>query len=120
MLNIHSENIGDIAIVECEGTLSELESANRLRNAVTSKKQARVIVIDLSKIRVISGFGVDMMLFLQRWTYDRRIELKFFNPSTLVKTILEKASSFCEFDFPALQETMAILAGAQRNNRAAA
>jgi len=120
MLNIHSENIGDIAIVECEGTLSELESANRLRNAVTSKKQARVIVIDLSKIRVISGFGVDMMLFLQRWTYDRRIELKFFNPSTLVKTILEKASSFCAFDFPALHETMAILTGAQRNNRAAA
>jgi len=40
--------------------------------------------------------------------------------STLVKTILEKASSFCAFDFPALHETMAILTGAQRNNRAAA
>ena len=57
MLSIHIENIADIAIVECEGRIVQSEAAFNLRDAVTSQRDARIIVLDLSEVRAIEGGG---------------------------------------------------------------
>jgi hypothetical protein len=48
------------AVVRSEVTL-------KLREAVTSLGDARVIVLDLSDVRAIESGGPGMLLFLQRW-----------------------------------------------------
>src|ERR1700730_15282314 len=55
MLSVSIENIGDLAVIECEGRVVRSEAAFRLREAVTSQQDARIIVLDLSHRRRWSG-----------------------------------------------------------------
>ena len=41
MLSLHVENIADISIVECEGRIVRSEAALKLREVVTSQRNAR-------------------------------------------------------------------------------
>ena len=110
MLEIHIENIGDIRIVECEGRIVRSEAAFRLRDAVTSQRAARTIVLDLSEVRAIEGGGLGMLWFLQRWAYERGIRLKLFNPIDSVRDRLRCACPTPPFDIATLQEMMALRA----------
>jgi anti-anti-sigma regulatory factor len=112
MFNLHIENIGEIAVIECEGRLVRSEAALKLREAVKLQSDARIIVLDLSEVPVIEGGGLGMLVFLQRWTYDHEIRLKLFNPRQSVRCRLERASSMREFDIVTLDEMMALLAHA--------
>ncbi len=112
MLSVHIENIGDLAVVECEGRAVRSEAALKLREAVTSQREARIIVLDLSEVRAIEGGGLGMLVLLQRWAYDHDIRLKLFNPTKSVQDRLEHASSMREFDIATLDEMMALLARA--------
>jgi anti-anti-sigma regulatory factor len=114
MLTIMSETVGDLAIVECAGLITERDSANHLRAAVTSQCWARTIVVDLSEVRVIATFGVDVLVLLQRWAHEKKINLKLFNPTGFVRDSLQRCGSFFAFEFPTLQEMMTILGNAQR------
>ncbi len=109
MLSVRSENIGDMAVIECEGRIVRSEAAFKLREAVTSQRGARIIVLDLSEVSAIEGGGLGMLVFLQRWAYDQDIRLKLFNPHQSVRDRLEQANSMQEFDIAALDEMMALL-----------
>jgi anti-anti-sigma regulatory factor len=115
MLSVHIENIGDMALIECEGRIVRSEAAFTLREAVNLQCDARVIVLDLSEVSAIEGGGLGMLAFLQRWAHDHDIRLKLFNPRQSVRDRLEQASSMREFDIVTLDEIMALLAhfGAQ-------
>ena len=39
MLGVHIENIGDMAVIECEGRIVRSEAASKLRAAVNSRKE---------------------------------------------------------------------------------
>lgn len=119
-MSIYVENISDMAIVECEGKIVRSEDASQLRKAVISQADARIVVLDLSEVRVIDGGGLAMLLFLRRWTQDRDIQLKLFNPTTLVKYRLERANPTPQFDFVPLNEMMALLARSDKRYAAAA
>ena len=110
MQGIHIENIGDIAIVECEDRIVRSETALKLRDAVTSQRDARILVLDLSEVRAIEGGGLGMLLFLQRWAHEHDIRLKLFNPTNSVRYSLERANSMLQFDIATLEEMMALLA----------
>lgn len=112
MLKISVENIGDLAIVECEGRIVQSNAAFELREAVTSQTDARTVVLDLFEVSAIEGGGLGMLVFLQRWAQDHDIRFKLFNPSNFVRDRLQKASSMSEFDIPTLHEMMALLAQA--------
>ena len=114
MLKINVDNIGDLAVVECEGRIVQSDAAFRLRDAVTLQGDARTVVLDLSEVNAIEGGGLGMLVFLQRWAQDRDIRFKLFNPSRSVRERLKKVSSMSEFDIPTLDEMMALLAGADR------
>jgi anti-anti-sigma factor len=110
MLTIYIENIGDMAVIECEGRIVQSEDALKLRKAVNLQADARTIVLDLSEVSAIAGGGLGMLVFLQRWAQDQDIRLKLFNPRESVRNMLEHASSMRDFDIATLDEMMALLA----------
>lgn len=85
------------------------EDAFILRKAVVSQPDARVVVLDLSEVHLIQSSGLGMLLLLQRWSHGRNIQLKLFNPTSLVKHVLDRANPTPHFDFATLDEMMALL-----------
>ena len=112
MLSVHIDNIGEMAVIECEGRIVRSEAAFKLRAAVNSQSDARIIVLDLSEVPAIEGGGLGMLMFLQRWAHDHDIRLKLFKPRQSVRDRLEHANSMREFDVDTLDEMMALLARA--------
>jgi hypothetical protein len=114
MSNVHIDNVGDMAVVECEGRFVRSDAAFKLRDAVTSQAQARVIVVDLTELQAIGNGVIGMLVFLQRWAYDRDIRFKLFNPTRFVRDKLEHASSMSAFHIAGLDEMMALLGQADQ------
>jgi anti-anti-sigma regulatory factor len=109
MLKFNLENIGGLAIVECEGRIVQSESAFKLRDIVTSQSDARTVVIELTEVRAIEDGGLGMLVFLQRWARDHDIRLKLFNPSRSVRERLTLVSPLARFDIPTLDEMLVLL-----------
>jgi anti-anti-sigma regulatory factor len=112
MLSVHMENIGEMAVIECEGRIVRSEDAFELRRVVNLQSDARIIVLDLSEVTAIEGGGLGMLAFLQRWAHDNDIRLKLFNPRQSVRDTLEHASSMRGFDIATLDEMMALAVSA--------
>ena len=120
MLALCIEKIGELAVVECEGRIVRSEAAIKLREAVTSLRTARIIVLDLSEVRAIEGGGLGMLLFLGRWAHSHDIQFKLFNPSRSVRDRLELVTSIAELDIATFHEMMELLANADRRHALAA
>ena len=114
MSDIHIDKVGDMAVVECEGRFVKSETAFQLREAVTSQTGARTVVLDLTEMDAIGGGVVGMLVFLQRWAYDRDIRFKLFNPSRSVRERLAETNAMSEFEIASLDEMMALLGKADR------
>src|SRR5271167_3446346 len=99
MLSVHIENIGEMAVVQCEGRIVRSEVAFKLCEAVCSQRNARIIVLDLSEVPAIEGGALGMLMFLQHWAQEHDIRLKLFNPRQSVQDRLELA----EFDIATLE-----------------
>lgn len=91
MFDIHLENVGDVAVVQCEGRIVQSDAAFRLRDVIRSQRNCRVVVVDLSEVEEIEGGGLGMLAYMQRWAHTHNIKLKLFNPSTMVHDRLERA-----------------------------
>lgn len=117
MLNVHIENVGETAVIQCDGRIVRSESAFKLREAVSLQCDCRIILLDLSEVPAIDGGGLGMLVFLQRWAQDHDIRLKLFNPNQFVRDRLERVSSMREFDIVTLDEVMALLAQAEGKTR---
>lgn len=111
MLNVIVENIGEgeLAVVTCAGRMTENEAAHKLREAVTSQTDARIVVVELSEVSAIGRDGFGMLVFLQRWARKHNVRFLLFNPSKSVRDRLERAKSIAEFYIPSFQEMMALL-----------
>src|SRR5258708_27895970 len=81
MPSVRIDNLGDMAIVECAGRFVRNDAAFKLRDAVTSQTNARVVILDLTDMHAIGGGGLGALLLLQRWAQNRDIRFKLFNPS---------------------------------------
>jgi anti-anti-sigma regulatory factor len=112
-VTLHTETIGDMTVIECEGRLVRSDSAFQLHKAVTSQPGARIVVLDLTELSTIEGGGLGMLCFLQSWAKDHDIQLKVFNPTYSVQNRLENSSTLAKFNIATLQEMMALLEGAQ-------
>jgi anti-sigma B factor antagonist len=119
-LDFHIEKIGDLAVIECDGRVVRSEAAFRLREAVTSLRNARIIVLDLSEVPAIEGAGLGMLLFLQGWAHRHNIQFKLFNPARSVRDRLGLVNSIIELDITTLHEMMDLLANADRRYALAA
>jgi len=112
MLGLAVEKIGDLAVVECVGRIVRSAAAFKLHEAVSSLRDSRIIMLDLSEVSAIEGGGLGMLLFLHRWAYDRDIRLKLFNPTRYVFNRLERIASIPELDIATPEEMRALLADA--------
>jgi len=72
MPSVHIDNVGEMAIIECAGRFVRSDAAFKLREAVTSQTDSRVVVLDLTEMHAIGGGGLGMLVLLQRWTQEHR------------------------------------------------
>jgi anti-anti-sigma regulatory factor len=105
MPSVHIDNVGQMAIIECAGRFVRNDAAFKLRDAVTSQTDARVVVLDLTEMHAIGGGGLGMLVLLQGWARDHDIRLKLFNPSTPVRDKLKHA----DFEIATLEQMMTLL-----------
>jgi anti-anti-sigma regulatory factor len=117
MLDLRIEEIGELAVIECQGRIVKGEAAFKLREVVLSLRNVRTILLDLSELSAIEGGGLGILLFLKRWASDHNIQLKLFNPILCVRNRLDSAA---EFDIATVRETMALLARADNSLAVAA
>jgi len=113
LLDLGVDRIGDLAVVECEGRITRIEAACKLRDAVTSLEESQIIVLDLSEVTIIDDNGVSTFLLLQHWAYQHQVQFKLFNPRCWVRQKLEYANAIPEFDIASLDEIVALLANAK-------
>ena len=111
-MHLHIEKIGEMTIIECDRRVVSSDTAFRLRDAVTSQCDARIIVVDLSAVQAIEGGGLGMLAFLGRWAQDHDIQFKLFNPTKSVCDRLESLSTLLDCDIATLGEMMDLLANA--------
>ena len=78
---VNINTLGEMAIVECAGRFVRNDAVFKLRDAVTSQTNARVVVLDLTEMEAIGGGGLGTLLLLQRWAQDHDIRFQLFNPS---------------------------------------
>ena len=109
MLTVHTEKIGDVAVVQCEGRIVCSDAAFELRDAVTKQIDARVILLDLSDVETLGGGGVGMLVFLQQWSRKHGIDLKLFDPPDPIRRSLERVSSTTEFEIASTEEILSLL-----------
>jgi anti-anti-sigma factor len=112
MQHITTENIGDMAVIECEGRIAH-KTALELREAIIAQVKARVLVLDLSEVNSVEGDGLGVLVSLQYWAQQRGIQFKVFNPSNSVRYRLERASSMHGFEIASLPEVMGLLIQAE-------
>src|SRR5258708_34240818 len=105
MPSVHIDNVGEMAIIECAGRFVRTETAFKLRDAVTSQTDARVVVLDLTEMHAIGGGGLGMLMLLQRWAQDHDIRFKLFNPSGAVRDKLKHV----HFEIASLGQMMRLL-----------
>ena len=115
-MTLHTEIIGDMTVIECEGRIVRSEAAFSLHKAVTSQSSSRTVVLDLSEVSSIEGSGLGMLCFLQSWAKEFDIQLKVFNPTYSVKNRLESTNCIAKFDIATLQEMMALLEDAKNRH----
>jgi anti-anti-sigma regulatory factor len=112
MLSTHVEQVGDMAVVECEGRIVRSEAVFKLRDAVVSQTAASIVVLDFSEVDAVGGAGLGMLVFLQRWAHTHDIRLKLFNPCRSLREKLEYAGSIPAFEIATLDEMIGLLSRA--------
>jgi anti-anti-sigma regulatory factor len=105
MPGVHADNVGEMAMIECAGRFVRTESAFKLRDAVTSQTDARLVILDLTEMHAIDGGGLGMLVLLQRWAEDCDIRFKVFNPS---KSVQDKLKGV-DFEIATLEQMMSVL-----------
>jgi anti-anti-sigma regulatory factor len=108
MLHVTVETIGELAVVECEGKIVQREAVLKLREAVTSQTDARIVVLELSEVHAIEGSGLSILVYLKRWTREHNIRFLLFN-SKSVRNGLERARSISEFYIATIDEMAALM-----------
>ena len=112
MLKLHTDKIGDMFIIECEGSIVKQHAISRLYDCVVSHTDSKIIVLDLSELFDISHSAIEMLVSLQRWSVWNGIQLKVFNPSSALRFKLRQAKAKPEFDIAPLPEMMHLLSEA--------
>jgi anti-anti-sigma factor len=116
-LQVKSEQTGDVAVLQCAGRIVRGEAIHFLKDAVTSLKQPRVVVLDLTGVEMLDGGGLGVLVFLHRWTLDNGIQLKIVNPSGFVREMLDRTHLSCVFNISSVEDAVEILCTSFSANR---
>lgn len=109
MFTVNVDRSEDVVILQCRGRMVRGDATYILRDAVTSQRNARIVVLDLSDLQTIDGSGLGALVFLYGWTTDNGMQLKLVNPSHLVREMLERTKLAELFDLSTMDEALMIL-----------
>ena len=112
MLTIDVERTGDVALARCSGRLVRGEAINVLRNTVVSRRDTRIVVLDLTEVEAIDAGGLAALVSLHHWACDQGVLLKLVNPSDFVREILHCTRLDRVFDISSLHDALVVLSGA--------
>lgn len=118
MLSVDVDRSEDVVVLQCRGRIVRGDATYVLRDAVTSQRNARIIVLDLSEVEAIDGSGLGMLVFVHRWTHDNSVQLKLVNPCVLIREMLERTNLIRVFDVSSVDEALEILRNADENQAA--
>jgi anti-anti-sigma regulatory factor len=110
MLSLVVEKIGDVTVIHCAGRIVRSEAAFRLRSAVIGQTNARVVLLDLSRVGAVEGGGLGMLVFLHLWTRDHGIQLRVVSPVAGVRQSLERAHHGAGIQIAGIGEVLTVLA----------
>lgn len=119
MLRVMNERAGDVVVVKCAGRIVRGEET-ALRNAVLQEKLARVVVLDLSDVESIDAGGLNLLVYLHRWTEGNGTHLKLVNPRPFVREMLTRTHLNCVFDISSFREVLTVLCSCEHRPAAAA
>jgi anti-anti-sigma factor len=106
---IKRQQTGDVAILQCAGRIVRGEPLHFLKDAVTSLKNPRMVVLDLSEVEMLDGGGLGMLVFLHRWTRENGIQLKLVNPASLVREMLDRTRLSGFFNISSIDDVFDVL-----------
>jgi len=90
VLNVHTDRIGDVAVIACTGELTDEEQVSRLYAAALAQWHSRLLVVDLTKVESLGQDGIRALTDLQAWANHCRTDLKLFNPRSSVRCKLRE------------------------------
>jgi anti-anti-sigma regulatory factor len=109
MMKLYVENVGDTAVIECQGRVVRDDAVFELRDAVQQQAASKV-VLDLSEVKAIGGGGLGMLAYLERWSRENDVQLKLYSPSKPVLEGLAHNRSLVNFNLASFDEMMGMLA----------
>ncbi len=109
MFTVGVDRSEDVVVLQCRGRMVRGDATNILRDAVTSQRNPRIIVLDLSDLQALDGSGLGTLVSLYCWTTDNGVQLKLVNPSHMVREMLERTRLAGIFDLSTMDEALMIL-----------
>jgi anti-anti-sigma factor len=97
MLSVVTENFAGIVVLRCSGRVVAGEEAWTLYNAVISLHNKRRVVLDLTGVTGTDARGLGVLVFLQQWAQDSRVQLQLV-VSRPVQEMLELTGLQSRFD----------------------
>lgn len=88
MLQVHTTNLRNIAILRVQGKIVCGET-DALHRAVLAQTKASVLVLDLVWVNTIDAAGLGALLELREHCESRGVEFRLENVTKLVRRILE-------------------------------
>lgn len=113
-LHINMEQIGDVAVLQCTGSMVRAQALCSLKDAVTKLSESRVIVLDISEVNRLDGGGLGMLVFLHNWASARGIQLKLVNPSKLARELLKRTGLESVLHVSSVDDVIEIYCNADR------
>jgi anti-sigma B factor antagonist len=108
-LSLETRHRGDVMIIHCQGRIVYRDEAVALSKLVgETLENGGKIVLDLSGVTSIDSAGIGELVLLHTWAQSRNADLKWANPSPLVRELLDLTHLDTVLDiYPSLSEALA-------------
>lgn len=88
-LSLETRNCGDVIVIHCQGRIVYREEASSLSRLVADfLQEGGKVVLDLSGVTSIDSAGIGELILLHMQAQSTRVEMKYVNPSPLVRDLL--------------------------------
>jgi anti-anti-sigma factor len=111
MLTLDVEKLKDVVIVRCTGRIVRGEEVYKLKNAILSDSETRIVVLDLSEVTSMDAGGLSALVSLHHWSRSHGIQLKFVNPSEFVRETLDRTKLSSVFDISSFHDACVAIVG---------
>ena len=116
MLKIRIQNLGDVTIFHCAGSLT-FGNENRVLSALSNWPVVRLAVLDLAEVTAIDDAGLGTLLSLRSWAKTKGKTLKLMNVTRRVEKLLELSNLRSVFEFCSVPEMLRLLCPAWERSR---